>query len=170
MSSVFVTVGSTRFDSLIKSLLSPEIVGILSGDLGVSNLVLQIGSSEIGEVVGAIGELSKKANLSVEFYRYKESILEDIRKADWVICHAGAGSCLEILGEGKNPLVVVNESLMNNHQTELALKLSEEGYVVKTCVSQLPQTLKTFRKEKLKGYPKGNLKAFSDHIDSLFNI
>jgi UDP-N-acetylglucosamine transferase subunit ALG13 len=46
-----------------------------------------------------------------------------MRGADLVISHAGAGSVLEALHAHKSLLVVVNDSLMDNHQTELAHKM-----------------------------------------------
>ena len=55
----------------------------------------------------------------------------------------GAGSCLEALGENKPIVVVINEDLMNNHQTELAHKLHSDGHLFysncrwKTTSSQL---------------------------------
>ena len=66
--------------------------------------------------------------IKLKSYGYKDSILDDIRQADLIISHAGAGSCMEVL-ERKKPLItVVNDELMNNHQIELAKKLNEEGY------------------------------------------
>lgn|SRR6218665_2398526 len=44
----------------------------------------------------------------------------------------GAGSCLEALGARKRLIVVVNEDLMNNHQTELADRLHIDGHVFRT--------------------------------------
>ena len=42
-----------------------------------------------------------------------------------MISHAGAGTCIEVLQAGKTLAVIVNDSLMDNHQVELAEKLAE---------------------------------------------
>ena len=72
--------------------------------------------------------------------------------------------------EAKKPLiVVVNENLMNNHQTELAEKLGRDGYLEYCFASTLIETIKKFDASTLKEFPAGNLEAFSEFIDSLFS-
>ena len=71
--------------------------------------------------------------------------------------------------EAKKPLiVVVNENLMDNHQTELAEKLGGNGYLEYCLCSTLHSTIKNFDASKIKPFPPGNLNSFSNHIDSLF--
>lgn len=48
--------------------------------------------------------------ISLDIHRYKDSLKEGFEKADLVIRHTGAGSCLETL-EKRKPCVV----FMNNH-------------------------------------------------------
>ena len=60
--------------------------------------------------------------------------------ADLIISHAGAGSCLEALENRRRLLVVINESLMDNHQIELACALKECNYL-EYCY---PQVRKNF--------------------------
>ena len=57
--------------------------------------------------------------------------------ADLIVSHAGSGSILESLSLGKRLVVVVNESLMDNHQAELANELDTQGL----CVSAKPSNL-----------------------------
>uniref|UniRef100_A0A8C6YUU1 UDP-N-acetylglucosamine transferase subunit ALG13 n=1 Tax=Nothoprocta perdicaria TaxID=30464 RepID=A0A8C6YUU1_NOTPE len=66
----------------------------------------------------------------LETFRFKDSLAEELQRADLVISHAGAGSCLETLEEGKPLIVVINEKLMNNHQLELAKQLHRDGHVL----------------------------------------
>jgi hypothetical protein len=71
--------------------------------------------------------------------------------------------------EAEKPLiVVVNENLMNNHQTELAEKLGGDGYLEYCVSSTLCETIEKFDPSKLKPFPRGNLNAFGKFIDSLF--
>ena len=45
---------------------------------------------------------------------------------------AGAGSIMEALDAGKHVIVVINDSLMDNHQTELAEQLAKDRHLVHT--------------------------------------
>ncbi|KFQ01869.1 Putative bifunctional UDP-N-acetylglucosamine transferase and deubiquitinase ALG13, partial [Leptosomus discolor] len=63
-------------------------------------------------------------------FRFKDSLAQDLERADLVISHAGAGSCLETLEKGKPLIVVINEKLMDNHQLELAKQLHRGGHVL----------------------------------------
>ena len=81
----------------------------------------------------------------------------------------GAGTILECLRGGKRLLVCVNESLMDNHQTELAETLSERGHLIYTHVDEL-QDGKALRKamhDDMVPLPPPNLPAFAAKIDSL---
>jgi UDP-N-acetylglucosamine transferase subunit ALG13 len=76
--NIFVTVGTTEFNSLIKKLQSEEVYKILKNHLGCEKLVLQIGH---GEKISFA-----KFELKVEIFDLKESIMEDIERADLVRC------------------------------------------------------------------------------------
>ncbi|MEQ2217293.1 hypothetical protein XENOCAPTIV_003497 [Xenoophorus captivus] len=119
MTTVFVTVGTTRFDELIESVTSSEVTQVSRG--------LHIGQVGRGTLVP---DADSCADLSVEAFRFKDSIAEDMRRADLVISHAGAGSCLEALSAGKPLLVVVNDKLMDNHQLELARQLHMDHHLL----------------------------------------
>ncbi|XP_048191558.1 LOW QUALITY PROTEIN: putative bifunctional UDP-N-acetylglucosamine transferase and deubiquitinase ALG13 [Perognathus longimembris pacificus] len=122
MKCVFVTVGTTSFDELIECVSAPDNLRIIQS-LGYSRIILQIGRGTV------IPKPFSTESFTLDVYRYKDSLKEDLQLADLVISHAGAGSCLETLEGGKPLVVVVNEKLMNNHQLELAKQLYKEGHL-----------------------------------------
>lgn len=158
-SKIFVTVGTTEFNELIKQLASSEAHKTLKNSLGCEQLTLQIGKGE--EV-----DFSHFRDIKVEIFSLKPSITDEIQAADLVISHAGAGSCLDALTQGKRLLVVVNDTLMDNHQTELAEQLASDGYLFYTTVKELPEALRKSDFSKLKPYEEGNIGKFVDFLET----
>lgn len=62
--------------------------------------------------------------------------------------------------------MVINDTLMNNHQTELAEQLSNDGYLIQTTVQNLPETLRNIDTSKLKSYEQGNVDKFIEYLDN----
>ncbi|XP_071739486.1 uncharacterized protein [Rutidosis leptorrhynchoides] len=130
--SVFVMVGTTSFDSLVKTVDSDQFKEALLIK-GYTHLVIQMGRGSY---------FPKKSNgedgsLVVNYFTFSSSIAECLKPASLVISHAGSGSIFDTL-KLENPLiVVVNEDLMDNHQSELAEELAERKHLI--CGH--PQTL-----------------------------
>ncbi|XP_061217991.1 putative bifunctional UDP-N-acetylglucosamine transferase and deubiquitinase ALG13 [Neopsephotus bourkii] len=165
MKSVLVTVGTTSFDDLIAAVSSPAALQVLQS-LGYQKLVLQVGRCALDPAL--LG--SPDVAVEVEAFRYKESLAEDLRRADLVISHAGAGSCLETLEKGKPLIVVINEKLMNNHQLELAKQLHKDGHVLYCNCSTLVETLQSMELPALKPFPPGQPEKFALFLDQVFGI
>lgn len=157
--TLLVTVGTTRFDQLIKKILNKESVEQLA-IMGFARLILQIGKSEYEvEQVEPLREI-----IEIEIYDYKPSLLDDIDRADVVVGHAGAGTCLEVLRMNRRLLLVVNETLMDNHQRELAEQLAEDKYVLSTSVDELNANLDAICETKLSKFPPR-----SNKFDKIFD-
>ncbi|KAA0709351.1 UDP-N-acetylglucosamine transferase subunit ALG13 -like protein [Triplophysa tibetana] len=163
MKTVFVTVGTTSFDELIVTLTSNECVKALI-DRGYTDMVLQVGR---GSVVPGPEICS---GLTLQVFRFKDSISEDIRQADLIISHAGAGSCLEALGANKPLLVVVNDKLMDNHQLELAKQLQADSHLIYCTCSTLSQTLKDMDLSLLTTYTPGEPQNFALFLDKAIGL
>ncbi|XP_014285503.1 UDP-N-acetylglucosamine transferase subunit ALG13 [Halyomorpha halys] len=163
VSYVFVTVGTTKFDKLVKSVTDPEVINALK-KRGCRHIKLQIGN-------GLMPENDKLSNeIKIEFYRFKESIREDIENADLVISHGGAGCCIETLEAGKPLVAVINEDLMNNHQIEVASKLSEGGYLYSTNCDNLSYVIENADFAKLKKFPKRDPNLFAKSLDVIMGF
>ncbi|OIT31696.1 hypothetical protein A4A49_19518 [Nicotiana attenuata] len=74
---------------------------------------------------------------ALDYFTFSSSIADYLKSASLVISHAGSGSIFETLRLGKPSIVVVNEDLMDNHQSELAEELAERKHLY--CAR--PQTL-----------------------------
>jgi UDP-N-acetylglucosamine:LPS N-acetylglucosamine transferase len=90
--TVFVTVGSTCFDKLIKSIDKKEFIQKLN-DMGFSKLVVQIGR---GAYVPTL-DSDTLHNFIFECYTFKESLQQDIANADLIISHAGTYNIFKII-------------------------------------------------------------------------
>jgi len=158
--SVFLTVGTTRFDKLVEAAVARPVVQALKA-IGCRKLTIQAGSS----ATPFLEDFHRDA-LNIEIYSYKDSIYEDIKAADLVIGHAGAGTVLEVLRQEKPLIVVINDSLMNNHQEELASQLQEDGHSLFCYPEALKETLEAIRSFQFRIFPKARPTVFSDYIDS----
>lgn len=154
--NVFVTVGTTKFDQLIESITHNNILELLKKS-GYESITLQIGNGSF--------EPQQSSIININYYRLKSSIKDDIRKASLVISHAGAGSCLEVLGENKPLIAVVNEDLMGNHQLELANALSKRNYLRFCTCKELESTLRDGKFNNLVKYQTGDPRKFVDYLN-----
>lgn len=160
---IFITVGTTRFDLLCECILRPDVVNALK-NIGCKEVMFQIGNSDVEPAKYEI------EGVKLILYRFKESIQEDIRNADLVISHAGAGSCLEALAHKKPLLVVVNEDLMDNHQLELAERLQVDGHLYYCTCDTLISTLNVVDFDLLHPFPKADPILFTNYLDNIFRI
>lgn len=126
--SIFVTVGTTKFDELIASFTEQCILDALKSK-GYTSMTIQMGN---GTFI-----LKSSDTMKISSYKFKSDIGPDISNSDLVISHGGAGSIMQALDYGKPLLVVINENLMDNHQYELAQKLFDEKYLYYTTCKKL---------------------------------
>lgn len=116
---------------------------------------------------GSIEAFEFQQGMNIIAYDYKNSLASDIAKADLVVSHAGAGSCLEVLEAGKPLIVVINDQLMDNHQAELANALQKRGYAFACTPDTLLDALEHFNPDELKAYEKGNPGILLNFLDNL---
>nr|XP_046263139.1 UDP-N-acetylglucosamine transferase subunit ALG13 homolog [Scatophagus argus] len=163
MKTVFVTVGTTSFNELIESITSSESVQALKAR-GYERLVVQVGRGSL------LPAADSCPHIRLEAFRFKDSLAEDIKQADLIISHAGAGSCLDALSAGKPLLVVVNDKLMNNHQLELARQLNMDSHSLYCTCSTLTETLRTMDLSVLKPFVHGQPKHFANFLDKALGL
>ena len=172
----FVTVGTTRFDDLIDHVLRPECLKSFK-KIGVTSILLQIGASDLRQVQneqfhGRTEEegTSVLNGISIKYYCYKPSILQDLNAADLVIGHAGAGTVLECMKLRKRLVVVINEKLMNNHQAELAVALAEGRHAVYCVPFALPECLLDSNLFSLVPFNPPDQKKVADFINKRLGV
>lgn len=156
---VFVTVGTTSFDKLIQTVSDITTLQILR-ERQYTDIMMQIGRGQFEPV-----NTAQDFDMKVDYFRYKDSLADDIHHADLVISHAGAGSCMEVLAANKPLLVVINEDLMDNHQLELAQQLYNDGHVLYSKCCDLLMTLQQMDLTSLRPFPPGQPRKFADFLD-----
>ncbi|KAG7092372.1 hypothetical protein E1B28_008731 [Marasmius oreades] len=151
----FVTVGSTRFDSLVNCVFSQPVLSSLR-DKGYTQLIIQCGNSEL-DLRYLLQErdvfASENYGIHIECWKYKPSLRGEYERADLVISHAGSGSILEVLRLGKPLIVVPNASLLDDHQQELATALEEMNHLKVSTISDLARNIAQFKPDSFSQFP-----------------
>lgn len=167
--NIFITVGTTEFDQLIENIDHEEFVNILAL-CSCQILTIQIGRGIVEP--SKLPELCTARGILYVCFRFKPNLNIEMRSSDLVISHSGAGSILEALSLAKPLIVVVNETLQENHQSELAYELS----LGNNCISTVPSNLieefkKCLQEEKLLQFlpfPQPDYSLFPNHVKGLF--
>lgn len=176
MKSAFVTIGTTKFPKLVDAITSKHTLETLIA-LNYSFVQIQTGkdfssvyidpeitfASKISRENGSI-ILKFEDKITLKYDQYFENFEEQIENCDLVIGHAGAGTCVDVLHKRKHLIVVINEDLMDNHQTELAEELEKNGYLLYCTCKTLSNVLKKDFSQ-LKPYPKPKECIFSNYLE-----
>ncbi len=131
---IFVTVGTTPFDQLIKYV-----------DQNITkeqNIVFQIAKGEY-----------KPANFP--YFAFTDEIDLYYKTADLVICHAGAGTIYNLLELKKKIIVVPNLERADPHQKELASYIEKNNYgIVCWNINKINELIIKARNFKFNSYTK----------------
>uniref|UniRef100_A0A915EPD9 UDP-N-acetylglucosamine transferase subunit ALG13 n=1 Tax=Ditylenchus dipsaci TaxID=166011 RepID=A0A915EPD9_9BILA len=175
----FVTVGSTKFEGLVESVLSNEVLSALQ-HLQFKELFIQCGSGEIPEGFKKVGKQGDgdaeqswcdvRCGIEIHIFHYKRNISAEMRRADLIIGHAGAGTTLESLELGKPLVVVINEALADNHQLELAERLAHDRHLLFTVPKKLADTLEDINLFKLESFPKADPLVFANFLNGQLSL
>jgi len=106
--NIFVTVGTGRFDKLVKAvdeLTSPY------------KIVMQIGDG-------------RYVPRRTPFFRYASSLVAHIDQADLIITHGGAATLLELLKKNKKVIAAANFNRTDKHQEEILKELEAQGTLI----------------------------------------
>ncbi|KIM49481.1 glycosyltransferase family 1 protein [Hebeloma cylindrosporum] len=169
---VFLTIGSTRFDSLIASAFTELFLSSLRKK-GYSTLVIQCGNSAFefsGDIQNGETQTLSRAGVEIEFWKFKPSLQEDYEKADLVISHAGSGTILDVLRMPKPMIVVPNPTLLDNHQEELASTLEEMGHLKAATVENLPNVINEYDPSNIVPFPPFDGSRFARIIDEVMGF
>lgn len=156
---VFVTVGTTSFDALVKAVNAAEVRKELYKK-GYTNIIVQMGRGTFVPTKSALEDGSP----ALDYFTFSSSIAENMKSASLVISHAGSGSIFETLRLGKPLIVVVNEDLMDNHQSELAEELADRKHLFCARPHSLYQTIRDMDLESLVPYQPGDAKPVAELI------
>lgn len=175
MSTLLITVGTTEFDELIQAIDNTEFMECLER-CHFTKLSIQRGRGTYDPV----NILSYRSGLTsqkveVEIFSYKSNLDKDMQNADLIVSHCGAGSILESISLRKPLIVVINESLQDNHQKELSDALTEGGYCLAAKPHEVIHAVHRHYERPLndgitKQFPINDCSLFSTIMDSMFDF
>lgn len=158
---IFVTVGTTKFDSLISQVTADAVLEALSAK-GFEEMILQIGETQIEP------DCKPRCGFkSIAYFKLTSSLRDLMSDVDLIISHAGAGTCLEVLELEKPLIVAINDCLMNNHQIELAQQLAKDGFLYYCTCSELLKTIVSMDLFGLKKFDKDRSEQIAKVIDRI---
>jgi len=163
--TVFVTVGTTSFDALVRAVDTQDVKDELL-KRGYTHLIIQMGRGSYLPTKSG----GEDGSLVVDFFTFSSSIADHLRSASLVISHAGSGSIFETLQLGKPLIVVVNEDLMDNHQSELAEELAERKHLYCARPQTLNQTIASMNLESLLPYHPGDATPVAKLINTFLGF
>ena len=152
---IFVTVGTERFpfDRLVRSV--DQAAEQLKGE----RVFMQLGAGQY-----LPRHCSWKRFLSFE------EMLDCIREARLVVAHAGAGTILTCLKEGKKPLVMPRRcnqrEHVDDHQLTLSRRMAELGYV---WLAENSEEISSFMLRGKQGESWGKQSAFPSTLSQLID-
>lgn len=165
---MLITVGTTKFEKLIEAIDKKEFYQNAIDDK-FTKIIIQKGTGEY--IPKNYKEFESK--IEVQVSTILNNFENIIKESALVISHGGAGIILESLKNKRKIIVCVNDTLMDNHQVELASSLEEENYVV-YCkdLSKIVETVQEVIQGKriLKDYPEFDYKAIPNLIYTMLGI
>lgn len=159
-SYVLVTVGSTLFESLIETIDTPQMVTLLK-KFGFSGLHVQHGKGSPPK------HLKSVPGFEVVVYDYKMTgWADEMKHSALVIGHAGAGTILDSLEARKPIIVVANDKLMSQHQTEISNAMRDLGFLFSSKSSSLTEDLPVIlpKLSQLEIFPKQETQSFNSEL------
>ncbi len=155
---VLVTVGSTKFDALMRAVDTPAFFAAMQRR-GVEEVLVQKGRSDYVFQTQTGSAAAHGVRLTV--FDYRPFLQDLVRRVALVVSHAGAGTILEVMASRTPMVVVPNMLLMSNHQVQLAKALADER-VLAYC---LPEALTALLAadaclEELREFPPVNARAW----------
>eukprot|EP00825_Cyclidium_porcatum_P042382 TRINITY_DN5788_c0_g1_i4.p2 TRINITY_DN5788_c0_g1~~TRINITY_DN5788_c0_g1_i4.p2 ORF type:complete len:219 (+),score=62.88 TRINITY_DN5788_c0_g1_i4:120-776(+) len=166
--TLFLTVGSTEFDALLKQ-FDNDIIYQKLLQSGFTKLIVQSGRGKY-----QLQNFKKSPNLEIQQFQYTDKMQSYYSQADLILSHCGAGTLLEILRQGKKVLAIVNEELMDNHQIELENFLKKQNYIfgfetIKNFTQQFEQFLSEYEIKQLSSYEKAEPNKINQIINEFFD-
>lgn len=135
---IFVTVGTGKFESLVKQLDELKEKGRIRQEV-----LIQIGNGEF---------LPKNC----KYFRFAPNLDEHYDKADIIISHGGPGTVFEILDIKKKLIAVPNIDRTDPmHQVEYLREMAKTGsFLLCEDISQIGLIIEKIKKMNLKPYKK----------------